>query len=72
VNQADGLLGHVGGLQGADEQLVVGLVDGVAALEGQHVHALRQLGAHLSGGGTLEDTGGEVQQLDLAACTARV
>ena len=39
VDKADSPLPNIGGLQGADEELIVGLVNRVAALEGQHVLA---------------------------------
>jgi hypothetical protein len=41
---------HVGGVQCADEELIVGTVDGVAALEGHHVSVGGQYGTHLGGG----------------------
>jgi hypothetical protein len=47
VHEADGARADVVGLQRAREQLVVRAVDGVAALEGQHVLARRQRAAHL-------------------------
>lgn len=47
VHQADRPLGDVGGVQGAREELVVGPVDRVAALEGQDVFADRQPGPDL-------------------------
>ena len=51
VDQADGALSDVVRVEGAGEELVVGLVDGVAALEGEDVLALWEGGAHLGGGG---------------------
>ena len=47
VHKADGAGPDILGIQRAREQLVVRAVDGVAALECQHVHARRQRGAHL-------------------------
>ena len=47
VHEADGARADVVGLQRAREQLVVRAVDGVAALEGQHILARRQRAAHL-------------------------
>ena len=41
VDQADRVATDIGRIQGADEQLVVGAVDRVAALERQHVAPLR-------------------------------
>ena len=70
VHQADGLRADIGCLQRSDEELVVGLVDGVAALEGQHVLALWQGGAHIGGGGAGEHPLGQLQPLHLATCTS--
>jgi hypothetical protein len=47
VHQAHAVAGNVGGVQGAGEELVVGAVDRVAALEGHDISALGQGGAHL-------------------------
>ena len=47
MHQAHAVAGDVGGVQGPGEELVVGAVDGVAALEGNDVGALGQGGAHL-------------------------
>ena len=66
VDKADRPLPDIGGLQRADEELIVGLVDGVAALEGQHVLALRQGGAHLGRAGAGEHPLGQLQPLHLA------
>mmetsp|Transcript_16062 Transcript_16062/g.39988 ORF Transcript_16062/g.39988 Transcript_16062/m.39988 type:complete len:408 (+) Transcript_16062:224-1447(+) len=67
VHQAHAALAHVGRVQRADEQLVVRPVDGVAALEGQHVGVLGQGGTHLGGGGAGEHARGDLQPLHLAA-----
>lgn len=47
VHQAHGALPHIVRRERAREQLVVRLVDGVAALERQHVLARRQRRPHL-------------------------
>ena len=47
VDEADGVGADVGGVEGADEELVVCAVDGVAALERQHVAPLWQRRANL-------------------------
>ena len=49
VHKAHSARAHVGSLQGANEKLVVSLVDGVAALEGQHIHTLGESGAYVCG-----------------------
>lgn len=54
VHKAHGALPDIGGLQGSDEELIVGLVDGVAALEGQHILAFRQRAAHICWAGAGE------------------
>ena len=68
VDKAHRPLPYIRGLQGTDEELIVGLVDGVAALEGQHVLPPGQRGAHLSRGGTREHPLGQLQPLYLAPC----
>lgn len=67
VHQADGIFGHILGFQGADKQLIVGLVDWVAALEGQHIYSLRQGLPDLLGCCAVEDSLWKLQQLDFAA-----
>ena len=64
VDQAHGSLGDVGRFQGPGEQLVVGAVDRVAALEGQDVLADGQTGAHLGGRRAGEGALGQVQPDD--------
>ena len=49
VHEHHAVAGDVGRVQGADEELVVCAVDGVAALERHDVGAGRQRGAHVSG-----------------------
>jgi hypothetical protein len=61
VHQHHCAAAHVGGIEGAGEQLVVGAVDGVAALEGHHVLALGQGGAHLRRGFAGEHALGQLQ-----------
>ena len=68
VDKADSSLPNIGSLQCADEELIVGLVDGVAALEGQHVLAPRQHGANLGRRGTWEHPLGQLQPLHLTPC----
>mmetsp|Transcript_21426 Transcript_21426/g.36564 ORF Transcript_21426/g.36564 Transcript_21426/m.36564 type:complete len:204 (-) Transcript_21426:12-623(-) len=57
---------HVGCVQGTDEQLIVGAVDGVAALESQHVLILGQGGTDLSRALAGKHTCGHLQALQLA------
>jgi len=66
VDKANSLRADVGSFQGSDEELIVSLVDGVAALEGQHVLALWQSGAYLCWGRTREYPLGQLQALHLA------
>ena len=68
VDKADSALPNIWGLKGTDEELIVGLVDGVAALEGQHVLAPGQGGAHISRGGTGKHPLGQLQPLHLTPC----
>ena len=66
VHQHHAALAHVGGLERAGEQLVMGAVNGIAALEGDHVLAFRQGGAHLGRGLAGEDPLGQLQALNPA------
>lgn len=68
VDQAHCPLPDIRSLQGTDEELIVGLVDGVAALEGQHVLASGQRGPNISRRGTWENPFGQFQPLYLAPC----
>lgn len=68
VHQAHSTLPNIRSVQGAGEELVVGLVDGVAALEGQHILALWQGGPYLRRAGTGEYPLGQLQPLHLAPC----
>ncbi len=70
MHQAYRTLTNVGCVQGADEELIVRTVDGVAALEGKNILARRQCGADLRRGGTGEDALRQRQPLDLATCAA--
>ena len=64
MNQHHALIAHVGGIKRTGEQLVVGAVDGVAALERNHVLALGQVGAHFSRRFAGEDALRKLQALD--------
>lgn len=68
VDQADRVGTDIGRIKGADEELIVGTVDWIAALEGQHIAPLRQRRAHLSRSGAREYPLRQLQALHLAAC----
>ena len=67
VHQHHAALAHVGGLEGAGEQFVVGAVDGIAALEGHHVLAAGQGGAHLGRRAAGKNTPGQFEALHTTA-----
>jgi hypothetical protein len=68
VDEADGVRADVGRVEGTDEELVVRAVDGVAALERQHVAPLRQRRAYLRRRRAREDALRQLQSLHLAPC----
>ena len=47
MHKAHRVSAHVVGVQSANEQLIVSFMNGVAALEGQHIHSLWQGVPHL-------------------------
>mmetsp|Transcript_4775 Transcript_4775/g.10448 ORF Transcript_4775/g.10448 Transcript_4775/m.10448 type:complete len:367 (-) Transcript_4775:276-1376(-) len=67
VDEHDGVLGDVGRVERAREELVVGAVDGVAALEGDDVGVLRELGARLGRRLAREVAHRHLEALDRAA-----
>ena len=67
MHQNDGSGADLRRLERAREELVVGSMDGVAALEGDHVNVLGQLGADLGGGLAGELAHGHVETRDLPA-----
>lgn len=66
MHKAHSTLSNIVCLQGTREELVVSLVDGVAALEGQHILALRQGSPHVGRAGTGEHPLGQLQTLHFA------
>ena len=67
VNEDDRVVTEVGGVQGASEELVVGTVDGVSALEGDDILPCREHGPDLLGGTADEVTDGQVEAGDLSS-----
>ena len=65
VHEADSPLADVVSIQGACEELVVGLVDWVTALEGKHILADRQRGPDLLRGCAGEHAGRLLEALHL-------